>query len=570
MIRSLICTFVGHVDHGKTTIIERVTGIPIAKKEPGLITQHIYGKKVDFSIIKEICGDLLKGKDIKIPGFLFLDTPGHASFNNLRKRGSNLADIAVLVIDINESIKPQTIEALEILKQFKTPFVVAANKIDLISGYKTSKNSFLIKNIDSQSQSVQQELDAKIYTLVGKLAELGIISERFDRIDDYTKQAAIIPLSAKSGEGIPELLMVLAGLGQKFLEKELQINPDSPGKGTILEIKEEKGIGTILETVLYDGNIKENDVIVIGSLTDPIITKVKAIFSKQLNKTMKVERTQAVDLVNISCPDLKEVYAGMPLRVANNNLDKISKEVRQEVSEVLIETSKDGIIVKADSLGSLEALISLLKENDIQIKHASIGNINKKDLQEALSSQDESNKIILAFNVKQLEKNRDVKVINHDVIYKIIEEYDKYIYQKRKDLAEKELKTVKMPAKIYLMPGYIFRQNNPAVVGVEVLAGKIKVNMPLMKDGKQITEIQSIQESGKAIGEAERGKEVAVAFKNVTVGRQINSGDILYSVISENDFRKLKKLKQFLKDDETQALKEIAEIYRKQNPVWGV
>ncbi len=569
MIRSLICTFVGHVDHGKTTIQDYIRGTSIAKKEPGLITQHISGTKVDFSIIKGICGDLLKGKDIKIPGFLFLDTPGHASFNNLRKRGSNLADIAVLVIDINESIKPQTLEALEILKQFKTPFVIAANKIDLISGYRSSKD-FLIKNLDAQSDSFKEELDTKIYTIVGKLSELGIISERFDRIDDYTKQAAIIPLSAKSGNGVPELLMVLAGLGQKFLEKELQINPESPGKATILEVKEEKGIGTILETVLYDGNLKENDIIVIGSLTDPIITRVKAIFSKQLNKTMKVERTQAVDLINISCPDLKEVYAGMPLRVANTNLEKVSKEVREEVSAVLIETTKDGIIVKADSLGSLEALISLLKENEIKIKHASIGDINKKDIQEALSSNDESDRIILAFNVKQIDKNRDVKVINHDVIYKIIEEYDKYIYQKRKDLAEKELKTVKMPAKIHLMPGYIFRQNNPAVVGVEVLAGKIKVDMPLMKDGKQVTQIQSIQESGKAISEAVKGKEVAVAFKNVTVGRQINSGDILYSVISENDFRKLKKLRHLLKSDEIQALKEISEIYRKQNPVWGV
>ncbi|HLC56118.1 MAG TPA: translation initiation factor IF-2 [Candidatus Nanoarchaeia archaeon] len=569
MIRSLICTFVGHVDHGKTTIQDYIRGTSIAKKEPGLITQHISGTKVDFSIIKEICGDLLKGKDIKLPGFLFLDTPGHASFNNLRKRGSNLADIAVLVIDINESIKPQTLEALEILKQFKTPFVIAANKIDLIQGYRSSKD-FLIKNLDSQSDSFNEELDTKIYTIVGKLSELGIISERFDRIDDYTKQAAIIPLSAKSGNGVPELLMVLAGLGQKFLEKELQINPESPGKGTILEVKEEKGIGTILETVLYDGNIKENDIIIIGSLTDPIVTRVKAIFSKQLSKTMKVERTQAVDLVNISCPDLKEVYAGMPLRVANNNIEKISKEVREEVSAVLIETTKDGIIVKADSLGSLEALISLLKENEIKIKHASIGNINKKDIQEALSSNDESDRIILAFNVKQIDKNKDVKVINHDVIYKIIEEYDKYIYQKRKDIAKKELEKAKMPAKIYLMPGYIFRQNNPAVVGVEVLAGKIKVDMSLMKDGKQITQVQSIQENGKAINEAERGKEVAVAFKNVTVGRQINSGDILYSYITENDFRRLKKLKQFLKDDESQALKEIAEIYRKQNPVWGV
>src|SRR3990167_7755615 len=254
MLRSLICTFVGHVDHGKTTLQDVIRGTSVAKTEPGLITQHISFTNVSFSTIQKICGNLLKGKNITIPGFLFLDTPGHASFTNLRKRGGTLADIAVLVIDINEGIKPQTLEAIEILKTYKTPFVITATKIDLISGYRKNK-PFLLDNLASQSETVKSHLDKKLYEIVGKLAELNFNSDSFDRIEDYSKQIAIIPVSAKANDGIPELLLVLSGLAQKYLEKELKVNVKNPGKATIMEIKEEKGLGITLDIILYDGHL---------------------------------------------------------------------------------------------------------------------------------------------------------------------------------------------------------------------------------------------------------------------------------------------------------------------------
>ena len=198
--RGLNCVFVGHVDHGKTSLLDRIMGTNIAKNEPGLITQSISAYDINIKTIEKICGNLIKGKEIKIPGILAIDSPGHAAFTNLRKRGGSLADIAVLVIDINEGFKPQTLEALEILKKFKTPFIVAANKIDLINGY-TSKDKVLINNINAQNLNVKKALDEKIYKLVEKFYQLGFESERFDRVQDYTKQIAIIPVSAKTGDG---------------------------------------------------------------------------------------------------------------------------------------------------------------------------------------------------------------------------------------------------------------------------------------------------------------------------------------------------------------------------------
>src|SRR3989344_8146917 len=236
--RQPIVTFVGHIDHGKTTLQDFIRHSSTAQTEAGKITQHIGSSNIPIEAIKKLCGSLLDSLkiNITIPGLLFIDTPGHAAFTNLRRRGGNLADIAILVVDVNEGIMPQTLECIEILKQYKTPFIIALNKIDLLPGWQ-SKNTFLIQNISSQPESVQKILDTKLYELVGKLSGLSFNSERFDRLEDYTKQIAIVPASAKTWEGIPELLMVLTGLAQRYLEKKLNINAKGNAKGTVLEVK---------------------------------------------------------------------------------------------------------------------------------------------------------------------------------------------------------------------------------------------------------------------------------------------------------------------------------------------
>ena len=237
MLRQLIVTVMGNVDSGKTQLLDTIRNTAIVESEPGKITQCIGCSHIPLDTIKKICGDLLlKSKmDIRIPGFVIIDTPGHAAFTNLRRRGGNLADIAVVVIDINDGVKPQTMECIDILKQYKTPFVIALNKIDLLPGWSSNSKALLLENIQKQNGQAMLLIEKKLYEIVGRLSELGFNSERFDRVEDYTKQIAIIPTSAKTAEGLPELLMVMAGLSQKFLEQALKVDVKGYAKGTVLE-----------------------------------------------------------------------------------------------------------------------------------------------------------------------------------------------------------------------------------------------------------------------------------------------------------------------------------------------
>src|SRR3989338_2360141 len=585
MLRQPILVFMGNVDAGKTQLLDTIRNTSIALSEPGKITQCIGCSLIPLETIKKICGGLLEKIKIKltIPGILAIDTPGHAAFTNLRKRGGNLADIAVLVVDINEGIKPQTLECIDILRQYKTPFVIALNKIDLLPGWRPKKG-ILIQDIQEQGESTRQLIETRLYEIVGKLSELGFEAERFDRVEDYTKQVAIIPTSAKTSEGIPELLMVLGGLAQRFLEKSLKISVEGQAKGTILEVKEEKGLGTTIDAIIYDGTLRHGDTIVVGTLSEPIVTRVKALFEPMPLKEMRekkinfrpVKFVTAATGVKILAVETENVFSGMPLLSAENDIEGAKEQIRMEVEEVLVETEKEGIIIKADSLGSLEALTKLLKENNIAIKTASIGPISKKDVtdEEANYEKEPLQAAILGFNavlMPDIKVPENVKVISNDVIYKLIEDFKEWQEAVRKELEAKQIEFLAKPCRIKLLKGYVFRQNNPAIVGVEVLQGKLKANAKLMKnDGNPITEAKEIQLEKKNVSEAEKRKQVSVSLPKVTVGRQIHEEDILYSFIPEDDFRKLREFKKQLSEEEKEILKEIAEIMRKKNPVWGI
>jgi translation initiation factor 5B len=581
--RSPVCSVVGHVDHGKSTILDYIRNSNIVSKEAGAITQAIGASIIPLDVIKKLCGSLLDTLKINItlPGLLFIDTPGHAAFTSLRKRGGNLADIAIVTIDINEGVKPQTEESIRILQTYKTPFIIALNKIDLIPGFRVEKGKSLMSSIASQTPEVQQKIDEQLYKIVGKVHELfGITCDRFDRVNDYTKNIVMIPCSAKEGVGIPELLMMLIGLAQRFLEKGLMLDVKGYAKGTILEVKEEIGLGITMDTIIYDGTLKIGDTIVIGSMGEPIVTKVKALFepnplSEMRDKKSKfksVKQVVAATGVKLSAKDIDHVIAGMPLRSClPNDVERVSEEIKKEVDEVLIETDGKGIIVKADSLGSLEALIKLLQENGVSIRRASVGNITRKDIVDAESNIDENplSGAILGFNVKP-EKDDAVKIITADIIYKLLDDFVEWKEQKTNEIKASELDNLTKPAKVEFLSGYVFRQNNPAVVGMEVLAGTLKVGANLMKDGQNLTSVKQIQSENKAVNSAEKGKQVAVSMPGVTVGRQIAEGDILYTMLSEDEFRKYKEYKDYLEGDVKATLKEIADIMRRKNPVWGV
>jgi len=591
-MRSPICSVLGHVDHGKSSILDSLRGTCVVKGEAGFITQAIGASIIPLGTIKSRCGPLLESLKMRftIPGLLFIDTPGHEAFTSLRKRGGSMADIAILVVDINEGFKPQTVEAVDILRTAKTPFIVAANKIDLLPGWKAQPEMPLIKNIMSQAPDVITKIEQKLYEIVGKLNEkFGMNSERYDRVEDFTKQVAIVPCSAKTMEGLPELVMVVAGLAQRYLEQTLRFNVSGPAKGAIMEVKEDTGLGKTVDVIIYDGTLNVNDKIIIGGIDKPVVTRVRALFEpmplvemrEKKAKFNSVRKVTAATGVKISAPELEGAIAGMPLRslpsdAAEEDIKKAEEEVQAEVASVLIETGTEGIVLKADNLGSLEALIKLLKDKNIEISNASIGNITKKDIADAESNFDKDplKSAILGFNVSlppDLIVSKKVKIILNEVIYKLIEDFEKWQREAAKNIEAMQLDLLTRPFKIQILTGYVFRQSNPAVVGVEILAGKARTGMQLMNsEGKRLTEIKSMQSERENVSEAERGKQLALSMEGVTVGRQINEGDILYSFIPEEDFRKMKELKKYLTKDEVVAIKEIAVIMRKDNSVWGV
>lgn len=585
-LRKPIVTIMGHVDHGKTKILDTIRHTTVVDREAGAITQAIGASIVPLDTIKRTCGKLLEQIkfDINLPGLLFIDTPGHAAFTNLRRRGGNLADIAIVVIDINEGLKPQTEEALDILRKYKTPFVVALNKIDLISGWREHDGT-LIQNINSQSQVTKELLDKKLYEIVGALHEKGYASERFDRVNDHTKELALVPTSAMKGYGIAELLMVLTGLAQKFLNQCLTCRVDGPARGTILEVKDETGLGRTLDVIIYDGKIKVNDTIVIGTTGEPIVTKVRALLepnplSEMRDKKSKfrpIKEVSAATGVKISAKELENAMGGMPLIVSDGNLEQIKEDIKKEISEVIFEKDKEGLIIKADSIGSLEALSTLLREKEIKIRKAGVGNISKKDVSDAQSNFEKEplDTVILGFNVNISPdahgKSTDVRILTNQVIYRLLEDFEDWRENEKKRLEQAKIADITRPCKVEILKGYIFRQNNPAVFGVDVMEGTLRTEMMMMKaDGARLNVVKGLQAEQKSINKAEKNKQVALSMDGVTVGRQINEGEILYSDLIESEFRKLKEMKQLLTKEEIELLKEIAEIKRRENPMWGI
>ncbi len=582
MIRTPIISFLGHVDAGKTTLQDFIRKTAVVKSEPGAITQSIGASIVPAGTIRGLCGELLKQLkiELKVPGLLMIDTPGHAAFVSLRKRGGTLADLAVLVVDIKDGLMPQTLEAIEILKKFKTPFVIAANKIDAINGWRPS-DRLLLQCISSQDKAVQDRLDTLLYTLVGKLSELGLNSERYDRVDDYTKSLAIIPCSAKTGEGIPELLVMAAGLSQRFLGQRLEYSETVPAKGTILEVKQERGLGITLDVIIYDGILRKGDEIVIGSTGEPIVTRVKALLEpKPLSELhdsktnfRHVEQAIAATGIKISAVGIENAVAGMPMLAAGNDLENAKELIRKEIAELSIPLDDEGIVAKADTLGSLEALTTLLRQQGIKIKTAAIGEITRKDVSDAATSinTDPLSAVVIGFNVGRPSiTTTSVQIITDNIIYTIIDRLNEWRAKEKASLESAAVKKITKPCKVMLLRGYVFRQSNPAIAGTEVLLGTLQSGARLMKDGTPLTNVKEIQENKENVTEAGKGKQVAVAYEKITIGRQASEGDVFYSFITENDFRKMKELKQYFSEDEKTALREIAAIMRKQNPLWGV
>ena len=580
-IRQPVVSVLGHVDHGKTKLLDRIRGTAVGDREAGAITQHIGATEVPIGRIYEMCGSIIGSKKFTVPGLLFIDTPGHQAFTSLRARGGSLADLAVLVIDIREGLMPQTIESIHILRQYKTPFVIALNKVDTIEGWNsTADRPFVLSEKDQQAHT-KEVFEQHMYEIISQLSSNGVFADRYDRIDDFTKAVALIPISAKTGEGVPDIMLMLIGLAQRFLETRLT-KEEGPGKGTVLEVKEVKGLGQTLDMILYSGTLKTGATVAIGTRGAPLVTRIKAILKpKPLDEIRdprdrfdNVKELHAAAGVKIAVQDATGVIAGAPIRVVKNAKDPSIQEITEETS-IKIETEEKGITIKADAIGSLEALAYEAKAAGIPIRKYGIGEITRRDVLESSYGND-THHVILGFNVstsKDAEAEiatHSIKVMTNNIVYALIDDYKLWLDESTRQNESDKRVEFAFPAKITILPDHIFRVNKPAVVGVRVLAGRIRVGENLIdREGKDCGTIKSVRDDdGNVLKEGVQGDEVSVDNEGVTVGRQINENDVLYVDMIESGYKEVQKVE--LTDDEKLALSDTVAIKRRTEPFWGM
>ncbi|MEF8821342.1 MAG: translation initiation factor IF-2, partial [Halovenus sp.] len=529
-LRTPIVAVLGHVDHGKTSLLDQIRGSAVSEGEAGAITQHIGSTAVPLDVISGIAGDLVDPDDFDLPGLLFIDTPGHHSFSTLRSRGGALADIAIVVVDVNDGFQPQTHEAIDILKRTSTPFIVAANKIDTVPGWNPAEGRPSKLAIQAQSDRVESDLNEKLYEIIGQLSDEDFSADMYWRVKNFQSNIGVVPVSAETGEGIPDLLTVLMGLSQRYMKEEMAIDVTGPGSGTVLEVTDTQGFGATIDAVVYDGTIGQDDTIVVGGTREPIVTEVRALLQpKPLSAIRaddefeKVDEVVAAQGVKIAAPDLDDAMAGAPVRVVRDqDVDEVVSEVKAELANIEVSTEDEGITVKADTLGSLEALASTLAEEEIPVMHAEVGDVAPRDIRMAETAEQSKHQSILAFNVDvlddaaELADQEDVRLFEHDVIYRLVEGYEEYVEEIEQEQQEQVLENITRPARFEILDDHTFRQSDPAVVGVEIRGGLLKRNSRIVKfegnEPERVGMLKSIQDEGEDVDEARTGNRVAVSI----------------------------------------------------------
>lgn len=621
--RQPIVSVLGHVDHGKTSVLDMVRSIgserqaSVMDREAGGITQHIGATEVPADVLNDTCAAMLGGKAFKSPGLLFIDTPGHHSFASLRNRGGSVSDIAILVVDIMEGLQPQTIESIQVLKETRTPFVIAGNKVDRLHGWRSERGRSFIESFHRQREDVRSLFEERYWKLMGQFSEHGFNLERYDQIKDFRQSVALVPMSAKEGEGLQDLLAVTVGLAERFLEDRLT---DTLGaaQGTVLEMRDEVGMGKTVDVILYRGTLNVGDSIMLAGQDGPFKTHIKGLKRPQGMSEMRDagKRWVNFDSIDAACgvkivaPNLEATIAGTTLHLANTEEEQIKAEsaLREEWREIFetmpvmcskcndimsrreftghrrekacrgAEEERSGVVIKADTVGGLEALAFELHQRSVPVRQATVGPVNKKDILMAQSAADPLQKVILGFSTKantsevakSLESDDgDVKFIAGPIIYHIMDAFEVWLEERTKALEEASREALVYPGRVLYLKDHTFRAKGPAIVGMRVLGGRVHVGQRLMKlDGTPVGQIKSLRtRDSDDVMEAMQGEEVAVAVQGPTVGRHIEELDEFFVDVPESHVKRLKS--SDLSGVEQEILDEIVALHRKDNHFWG-
>lgn len=562
-IRIFLIFDTGHVDTGKTKILDKLRKTNVQSGEAGGITQQIGATNVPKAAILDktkMCKNFTK-QELKLPGLLIIDTPGHESFSNLRDRGSSLCDVAVLVVDIMHGLEPQTLESIELLKQKKTPFVIALNKIDRLYDWRPNPNTDVVNTLAKMQTHTKNEFEERWQHAYVQLMEQGLNVALFHENKNPEEYVSVVPTSAHSGDGMGNLLASICELGQTQIPKELSMSEELCA--SVMEVKEQHGLGTTLDVILLQGQLREGDTIILAGSEGPIVTQIRGLLMPQPLKELRVkssyERHKIVNAaqgVKIIAKELDKALAGLPLYSTKNpdEIEYYKSHLSKMLDDVLneIKLSERGVYVQASTLGSMEALLSFFRESKIPYAGINIGPVHKRDVVKAstMLEHDPQWACILAFDVKvereaqELADSVGVKIFTADIIYHLCDAFKKYLDDLKKKRREELKDVVVFPSKIKIMPQYIFNKRDPIVVGVVIEAGFIKVGTPLCVPSKEFCELGrviSIEKSHNNVEIARKGDEVCIKIEPLPgvaprlYGRHFDAEDLLVSKVKQID-----------------------------------
>jgi translation initiation factor 5B len=514
-LRSPICCILGHVDTGKTKLLDKIRQTNVQEGEAGGITQQIGATYFPVEALEKKTAVVNKDKSFKfnVPGLLVIDTPGHESFTNLRSRGSSLCNIAILVIDIMHGLEPQTIESMKLLRDRKTPFVVALNKIDRLFGWKKIDNNGFEDSFNLQKQSVQSEFEERWTFVRTQLQEQGFNSELFHKNKNMSKYVSVCPTSAHTGEGIPDMIKLIVKLTQERLTNNLMYL--SEVECTVLEVKVIEGLGTTIDVILSNGVLHEGDRIVLCGNPEPIVTNIRALLTPAEMKELRVKsqyvhnkEVKAAMGIKISADGLDHAIAGSRLLVVGPNDDEedLMDEVMGDLAHLLSKVSKTGrgVSVQASTLGSLEALLEFLRVSKIPVATISIGPVFRKDVLRAgiMLEKAKEYAVMLCFDVKVDKEAKayadevGVKIFEADIIYHLFDKFTAHMKQLEEQRKEESKMLAVFPC--VLRPVAVFNKTNPIVLGVDCIEGNLRITTPICAIKKnQATGVKEVINLGR-------------------------------------------------------------------------
>ncbi|XP_041438309.1 eukaryotic translation initiation factor 5B isoform X2 [Xenopus laevis] len=590
VLRAPVICVLGHVDTGKTKILDKLRHTNVQDSEAGGITQQIGATNVPLDAIHEQT-KMVKNFDrenIKIPGMLIIDTPGHESFSNLRNRGSSLCDIAILVVDIMHGLEPQTIESLNLLKNKKCPFIVALNKIDRLYDWKKSPETDVAATLKKQKKNTKDEFEERTKSIIVEFAQQGLNAALFFENKDPRTFVSLVPTSAHTGDGMGNLISLLVDLTQTMLNKRLAHSEEL--RAQVMEVKALPGMGTTIDVILINGRLKESDIVIVPGVEGPIVTQIRGLLlpppMKELrvkNQYEKHKEVLAAQGVKILGKDLEKTLAGLPLLVAHSEdeipvlRDELIHELKQTLNAIKLE--EKGVYVQASTLGSLEALLEFLKTSEVPYAGINIGPVHKRDVMKAsvMLEHDPQYAVILAFDVRiereaqEMADSLGVRVFSAEIIYHLFDAFTKYRQDYKKQKQEEFKHIAVFPCKIRILPQFIFNSRDPIVMGVVVEAGQVKQGTPICVPSKGFVEIgivTSIEINHKSVDVAKKGQEVCIKIDPIPgespkmFGRHFEATDFLVSKINRQSIDALKNwFRDEMQKSDWQLIVELKKVF---------